>query len=203
MRHRWALAGLLLVAPACAAILGIDEGTPREDGGVDATIDLGTPDVAPFDAVVVDVVAEAEAGPPPLTVPCGDAGPCVVGQTVCCRKGGNNNLSFSCLANSAACTGGTNPQDIPCDRAEVCVALDAGFGPDGAAPVCCADTTTNDSGTFLNRVVCMPQQQCLNTGVQMCTPFPSDGGGFADSGCVAPRTCRASQTYVPGYGICL
>lgn len=202
MRHRWALVALLLVAPACAAILGIDEGTPRGDGGVDATVDEGTPDVAPFDVVVADVV-EAEAGPPPLTVPCGDAGPCVVGQTVCCRHGNNNNLTYACLPDAAACVGGTNPQDIPCDRAEVCIALDAGFAPDGAPPVCCADTTTNDSGTFLNRVVCLQQQQCLNTGVIMCTPFPADGGGNADAGCPLPRTCRASQNYVPGYGICL
>lgn len=202
MRHRWVLAGLLLVAPACAAILGIDEGTPRQDGGApDATVDLGVLDV--FTSDVADVAIEAEAAPPPLTVPCGDAGPCVVGQTVCCRKGGNNNLSWACLPDAAACVGGTNPHDIPCDRAEVCIALDAGFGADGAPPVCCADTTTNDSGTFLNRVVCLQQQQCLNTGNVMCAPFPLDGGGNAEAGCPAPRTCRASQSIIVGYGICL
>ncbi len=198
MRHRWALVGLLLAAPACAAILGIEDGQPRdEDAGVDATVDV-TVD-APVDAN--DGATEAEAAPPPLTVPCGDAGPCVVGQTTCCRKGTNPNFSYTCLADAAACTGGTAPHAIPCDRAEICAALDAG-ATDAGPGVCCADTLTTDAGTSLVKVFCTSQTNCLATGVVMCPVLSTQDAGSAEAGCAAPRLCKPSTVYVPGYNIC-
>lgn len=194
MRHRWALAGLLLVAPACAAILGIDDGTQRGDdaGGFDATVDA-------VDVVAIDVVVEAEAAPPPLTVACGDAGPCVVGQTECCRKGNAPNYGYSCVADAAACTG-TNPKLIPCDRAEICAGVDA--GADAGPAVCCADSFTNDSGTGLTKVFCTSQTACLATGVVMCPVASTSDAGGVEAGCPSPRLCKPSQVIVPGYLIC-
>jgi hypothetical protein len=196
MRHRWALAGILLVAPACAAILGIEDGVPREDAGIDATVDQGAPDVSD-DA---DGALEAEAAPPPLTVPCGDAAACVVGQTTCCRKGTNPNFTYGCVSDAAACTG-TNPKLIPCNRAEVCAALDAGASDAGPA-VCCADSLTTDAGTSLTKVFCTSQATCLGTGFVMCPVASTQDAGSVEAGCVSPRLCRPSTIVIPGYLIC-
>ena len=189
MRHRWLLLALLLVAPACATILGIDEGTPREDASVDATVDLFVPDVAVAD--VADV--ELDAGQ--LSVPCGDAGACVVGQTTCCRKGSNPNFTYSCVAEAGACTG-ANPHLIPCDRAALCAGFDA--GPEGGPPVCCADTTATDAGTVLASVLCLSEKACLATGSIMCSPVVDAG----DAGCPSPKLCKANGSFVSGYNVC-
>jgi hypothetical protein len=198
MRHRWAIVGLMLVTPACAAILGIEDGTPRDDASVDATtVDVGVPEIGP-----PDVAVEAEAGPPPLTVPCGDAGPCIVGVNECCRKGSNPNFTYACVTDASACTG-NNAKAIPCDRAEVCAALNGpDAAPDAAPQVCCADTVTTEAGTSLSKVVCTGQQACLNTGVIMCPPLSGPDAAPSEAGCPAPRLCKPSVVYVPGYYIC-
>ncbi|CAN5350779.1 hypothetical protein BH09MYX1_BH09MYX1_38040 [soil metagenome] len=192
MRLRWALAPALLAAPACAALLGIDDGTLRDDAGLDATVDQLAGDVS------IDVTPEAEAAPPPIVVACGDAG-CAIGESVCCRHGGNANLTYACVTDAATCSGSNNPQLIPCDRAEACASVDA--GADAAPTVCCADSYTNDSGTGLTKVFCTSQTTCLGTGVVMC--ILPDAGDAGSGSCPSPRTCKPSIVIVPGYGICI
>lgn len=189
MRHRWLLLAFVVAAPACATILGIDDGIPREDASVDATVDLTVIDVG------TDVVdAPIDVPPPPLTVACGDAGDCTVGQSICCRRGAVAPFTYACVTDAAACTG-TNPKFIACDKASICAGFDAG---DAGPPVCCADL--NDAGGVLTlaSVFCTGEKACIATGQVMC-PTVSDAG---DSGCTSPRTCKNAPAVLSGYHTC-
>lgn len=100
MRRVWAGAATCIALAACANILGIDDGTPRDydgsiEGGQDAAADAAK-----------DVVVDVPFSP----LSCGASTTCnfAIGQA-CCRTDAS---AYLCVSSAAACTGGTY---IPCD----------------------------------------------------------------------------------------
>ena len=104
------------VAP-CAAILGLDDGTPRTS---DAAVD------APFDAAADarDAGNDAASDAPFSPLSCGNTDCNLAIGEACCRTGAT---SYQCVTSKAACAG----TYIPCDRPSQCPATDAG------AQTCC------------------------------------------------------------------
>ena len=168
------LAATSVAVSACAAILGIDDGTPRTD---DAAVDASQADA---DAAV-DVVVDAGEGGPFVPLKCGQA-TCnfALGQA-CCRTG---STSFVCMDAGVTCSGTL----IECDRPEMCP-------PDDAGPVvCCGDLSDTEAGVVASAVSCKSEALCAySTHAYFC----DDAGE-----CPADASCLQSTVTLPTYLIC-
>ncbi len=159
---RWRFLFLVVASistPACALILGIDDGIPRNvDSGVDAALD------APPDATK-DVTIDGF-----LRLACGQTS-CDLGSgQACCRTGPT---TFDCIDAGATCSGTL----IQCDRPEACPAGDA--GPN----VCCADLVSTEAGVVATSVSCKSEALCIPS--QHAWLCDDAGECFPDaSGCV-------------------
>ena len=169
---------------ACADVLGIDDGQPRDDASVpDVTIDQATPqpdasDAAPFDA--------ADAAPPPMSpLSCGSA-TCNAYVEACCRTGVGTDaaaMSFKCVTDAADCKSNADLL-VTCDRPANCEAQ----GHPG--DVCCAWAPVG--------------QPAKSTG---CAPDCADATVLCDPGddelCKAiGLSCGSSITTIVGFDLC-
>jgi hypothetical protein len=166
-------------AAACANILGIDDGIPR-----DASVDVGMQDASDGDAdAAVDAPPEAPFSPFACgTLTCNFA----LGET-CCEKG---DATFDCVDGSAACKGAGSLY-IPCDGPEQCVG-------DAGAKECCTTDVLTDAGTYVATSV-----SCLTAA--QCTPIPTHYvlcGGDSGADCSDATMCEISVTTLPGFLIC-
>ncbi len=182
---RWSRLTFALVvgcvgAAACADLLGIDNGLPR-----DASVDVDLPDVAAdvTDEKTLDAPVEAPFSP----LACGPTTTCnfALGET-CCRT---SPTAYACVDAAAACKG----TYIPCDRPEQCVGGDAG------PRECCTTDVLTDAGTYVaSSVACASKAQCspIPTHYVLC--------GDDDSGADCPdgTTCTVSTTTLPTFMIC-
>ena len=182
---------------ACASILGIDDGTAREDGGaVDATLDVvsadsgdeGGGDAAP-DAIVdagADVPVDAPKPYSPLS--CGSS-TCNAVTQGCCRTGYGSDASpysYVCVNDAGACTAAA-ALVVPCDRVANCAAQ----GKPGT--VCCA----NRFETKATSVACLAPSACpIDASTILCGP--GDNELCATHG----WTCFESYTTIVGWDIC-
>ena len=170
------LAATSVAVSACAAILGIDDGTPRTD---DAAVDASQGDADA--AAPADAAADAGEGGPLVPLKCGTTS-CnyAVGQS-CCRTG---STSYVCLDAGVTCSGTL----IECDRPEMCPPSDAG------PVVCCADLASTEAGAVATAVSCRLQALCAySTHVYLC----DDAGD-----CLADASCLQSTVTLPTYLIC-
>lgn len=168
---------------ACANILGIDDGIPRQDdASIDAPLDVGGFDSADAGIDVMDAGIDV----PPSPLACGKA-TCNALVEVCCRKGDPLDASgqtFACIGDAAACTNGLV---IVCDQAESCTAL----GHPGEE--CCA--IVPDGGSVATSTGCVASSACK--GAFMCQPG-DDEICNVDAG----QSCKPSTATVVGYDIC-
>ena len=183
MRRRALITGLgLLGAGACANILGIDDGTPRQ-------YDASMPDVSDNADAPPDVGVVVEAGvDAPATSPllCGKS-TCNALAEACCRKGDPLDAStqtFGCITDAAACATGLV---VTCDETTTCDAL--GHSGD----VCCAEVA--DGGSVAIRTRCIPRAQC--NGNIMCQPG-DDEVCDPDAG----QSCQPSISTIVGWDVC-
>lgn len=193
MRQRLLVLGVVVLAAggtACAALLGIDDGIPRDDAGVDVTVDAPvTADAQP------DVVLDAGDGgdatvdaPKPFSpLACGSATCNAVGE-VCCRTGtgGDAGYTYKCLADAGACTG-TAPLTVSCDRAANCAAQGK------VGEICCA----NAYQTAATKVSCSAPSFCpTSTFTIVCGP------GDDEICASVALTCQTSTVTAVGWTIC-
>lgn len=181
MRRRAASALLVLAAAlaACADILGIDDGKPRD---YDASVDTGVVDASSPD------VKETSAPDGPFSpLSCGTGTTCnfAIGEA-CCRTGPT---TYKCVSAPGACTG----TYIPCDRASQCPQ-----NTDAGAMLCCTTDSVNDSGTYVaDTVACLPTAQC--------DPEPQHYilcGDDSGASCPPEAGCQESTTALPPFLIC-
>lgn len=177
---------------ACASILGIDDGIPREDAGV---VDAA-PDVAPVvDSAVPDAGTDADAAadvaidvPKPFSpLPCGSA-TCNAVTQACCRTGagGDGGYAYKCIDDAGACTGNL-PVVVACASSANCTAQ----GKPGN--VCCA----NAYNTAATSVSCTGPSFCpTNTFTILCGP--GDDELCMSSG----LSCASSVATIVGWNIC-
>ncbi len=149
------MCGVLVAASsicACASILGIDDGKPREP---DASIpDVSVPETTP-DVVIVDVGVDVPTSP----LVCGTS-TCNALVEGCCRTSDPADASaysFDCVSDAASCSGGLI---VTCDESANCTAL----GQPGT--VCCA--VVPDGGSVATSTQCLPYLDCF--GAFMCQP---------------------------------
>lgn len=179
---------------ACASILGLDDGLPREDGGLaDVTIDVlpsgdasadATPD-ASADAVA-DVLVDA---PKPYSpIPCGNT-TCNSVTQGCCRTGYGDDASpyaYACVNDAGACKAGGSIV-VGCNSVANCAAQ----GKPGA--VCCANTFQN----LATDVSCVAPSACPDDAATiLCGPGD-------DELCAAHAfACLPSSYTIVGWNIC-
>ena len=194
MRQRVLALGIVALAAggtACAALLGIDDGIPRDDAGADVGLDVAPPSDAGPD---VDPDAKADASDATVDAPkpfsplaCGSATCNAVGE-VCCRTGtgGDAGYVYKCLADASACTG-TAPLTVSCDRAANCAAQGK------VGEICCA----NAYQTAATKVSCSAPSFCpTNTFTIVCGPGD-------DEVCASVAlTCQTSTVTAVGWTIC-
>ena len=179
---------------ACASILGIDDGIPREDGGVgDATtLDVAPADSGPGPDAARDAIADGGFDAPvdvysPMS--CG-GNTCNAVTQGCCRTGNGGDASpyaYVCVNDGGACNG---PAAIVvnCDRGANCAAQ----GQPGS--VCCANVLINAKATG---VTCVPPSACsAEAGTVVCGP--GDDELCASQG----HACLASTVTIVGWKIC-
>jgi hypothetical protein len=170
---------LLLVASACADILGIDDGIPRN-------VDASVPDVFVADVVVLpDVVVDAGIDVPTSPMACGTSS-CNALTEACCRLGDPSDASgetFLCVTDAAACAKGLLATCVGPDN---CTAL----GHPG--DTCCG--IIPDGGGVVTKATCVPAKTC--TGAILCGPGD-------DEACdVDGQTCKPSIASALGFLIC-
>lgn len=174
---------------ACAAILGIDEGIPRDDAGTaDVTFDVAPPVDATAEAApdgASDAIVDVPKPFSPLR--CGSATCNALGQ-VCCRTGagGDAGYAYKCIDDAGACTGNL-PVVVACDRAANCAAQ----GKPGE--ICCANAYSSPA----TKVSCAAPSFCpTNTFTIVCGPGDDEicvGNGLA---------CLSSTVTIVGWDIC-
>ena len=169
---------------ACAEILGIDDGTPRDydASSVDASSDKATLPDASVNDVVVDVPVDVPVSP----LACGTS-TCNALAESCCRRGSFTQAdaeSFACVDSGADCDGGLL---VTCDQPANCAAQ----GHPG--DVCCG--VLPDGGTIATSTACVPQSACK--GVFLCEPGDDEMCKF-DAG----QSCKASASTILGWLIC-
>lgn len=181
---------------ACASILGLDDGTPREDAGpIDATVDVtidvisstdATPDVVAPD-VGPDVAPDAPKPFSPLS--CGSA-TCNAVTQECCRTGYGDDASpyaYGCVSDAGACKSASAIL-VGCDRAANCAAQ----GKPGH--ICCANVVVGDLATA---VTCLAPSACgADAGTIVCGP------GDDELCATQAFTCLASNYTIVGWNIC-
>jgi hypothetical protein len=176
------MCGLLVAASAicaCATLLGIDDGKPRElDSSIaDASAAETTPDV-----VVVDVGVDVPVSP----LVCGTS-TCNAFVEGCCRTSDPSDASayaFDCVSDAASCKGGLV---VTCDESANCTALGH------AGTECCA--VVPDGGSVATSTQCLPYLDCF--GAFMCQPG-DDEVCDPDAG----QSCLPSVSTILGYTIC-
>ena len=180
---------------ACASILGIDDGLPREDGGSDATLDVlagdsggeGGGDATPD--VIADVGADVPVDAPHSPLSCGN-GVCNAVTQGCCRTGAGSDASpydYVCVDDGGVCTGGSAVL-VGCDRAANCTAQ----GKPG--DICCANVPISTKATAERCVA--PSACSISTGTIVCGPGD-------DELCTAQgRSCLPSSVTIVGWDIC-
>ncbi len=183
MRRAWTTLACIGLA-ACADILGIDDGSPRDyDGSVDTgKLDGSVNDVLLIDTKSQDIFVEGAFSP----LSCGSS-TCnfAVGQG-CCRTGAS---TYNCVDGGASSCSGTY---IPCDRPEQCGSGDAG------AEQCCTTDVLNDSGTYVASSV-----GCLAAAA--CQPIPAHYvlcGDDSGVECGDATSCAPSVATLPTFLIC-
>ena len=176
--------GRLLVVAAvvalsgCAAILGIDDGTPRTE---DASADAGLDAVAD---VAEDVMEAAVDHYSPLH--CGSS-TCDFGSgQSCCWDGG---AGYACVAAPSDCT----DIYIPCDRAEQCAQA-----ADAEPHVCCANYADTEAGAIATAVACLPASACT-IGSSRFVLCGDDSGVECEP---ADASCGESTYSLPTFLIC-
>lgn len=185
------LGGSSLLA-ACASILGIDDGIPREDAGV---VDVAQ-EVAPIvDSAPPDAGRDADASadvavdvPLPFSaLGCGSA-TCNAVTQACCRTGagGDAGYVYKCISDAGACTGNL-PVVVNCDRTDNCAAQ----GKPGQ--ICCANALNNPA----TNVACTSPSFCpTNTLTILCGPGD-------DELCMSNGLACLPSTYtIIGWKIC-
>jgi len=125
-----------------------------------------------------------DSAPPVSLIKCEGTGGCHAGSQECCRTGTYPQFSYSCTAIGQC--GGTNPLDIPCDKAANCSNGD----------ICCV---TADQQGIAADISCQPAQNCPpgNGKTWLCDPNASNA--------CPPGTqlrCAPSTMTIPGYNIC-
>lgn len=179
MRRVWVGCSCIALA-ACANILGIDDGTPRNydastEGGDDAAID-----------VPIDVAKDVAVDVPFSPLSCGATSTCnfAIGEA-CCRTGAS---TYACVSGADACAG----TYIPCDRTSQCPATDAG------KELCCTTDILTDAGTYVAQSVgCHPSAQC--------TPIPTHYilcGNDSAADCPPEAGCTPSVSTLPPFLLC-
>jgi len=163
----------------CAAILGIDDGTPRTG---DASADAGG-DAAGDAAGDVREAAADHYSP----LHCGGDASCDFGSgQSCCWDGGDG---FACVGSPQAC----DAIYIPCDRPEQCAQA-----ADAEPNVCCANYADTEAGAVATAVACLPASQC-NSGVQRFVLCGDDSGVECEP---ADASCGPSSYSLPTFLIC-
>lgn len=196
--RRWAwVLGMLAFSgalAACASILGIDDGLPREDGGLaDVTLDVipsgdsggdATPDAS--DGAVADVIVDAPKPYSPLV--CGN-GTCNALAQGCCRTGYGDDASpyaYVCVNDAGACKAG-GAIVVGCDSVASCAAQGK------AGTVCCANGYFNPA----TAVACVAPSACPDDAATMLCG-PGD-----DELCAAHGlACLSSVQTIVGWNIC-
>jgi hypothetical protein len=172
-----ALTAMLLLASACANILGIDDGIPRTMEA--SVLDVGLPDVATD--VMMDAAVDAPFSPLTCdTVTCNFA----IGEA-CCRTGTS---TYTCIDAGDTCSGTL----IPCDRNEQCPPDEAG------ARECCTTDVLTDANTYVaTSVGCMSAAKCspVPTHYVMC-------GDDDAAECPDALGCTVSVNTLPTFLIC-
>ncbi len=173
---------------ACADILGISDGTPRD-------YDSSVPDVASDNTVLPDAFgpdASDAAVDAPIDLPtsplaCGTK-TCNALKEGCCRTGSTTQAdaqAFACVATAGACDGGLF---VTCDEPVNCTAQ--GHPND----VCCA--VLNEAGTIAIGTTCTSAGSCAG-GVFVCEPGDDEMCKF-DAG----QSCKDSVSTIVGWKIC-
>lgn len=163
----------------------VDATTPIDAGGPVIVVDSGPVVV---DSGVPDSGRDAgrDAGPPPRTFRCGQAGSltCVSGQEDCCADfpNGSSRATYSCV-NFGDCT------TVDSVALECATSADCQQGD-----VCCG--YLDNAQSSWNAVVCT--SSCTNQNGLTAYVFCNTSGA---SGCPQGRTCRSSQV-LSGYGYC-
>ncbi|HEX7604367.1 MAG TPA: hypothetical protein VF316_22265 [Polyangiaceae bacterium] len=198
-RSVWVLGVLASSASlaACASILGIDDGIPREDGGLgDATLDVVAGDSGGEGGdATPDAIADAgpdvpvDALEPFSPLSCGNT-TCNAVTQGCCRTGQGSDASpygYVCVDDGGACASNSAVL-VECDRAANCTAQ----GKPGH--VCCANTPLNTKATA---ATCLSPGACgVSVGTILCGPGD-------DELCTAQgRNCLASSVTIVGWDIC-
>lgn len=181
--------GILLVAcssvAACADILGIDDGIPRE---FDASIVDSASDTTTLpDAPVVDVAIDVPVDVPVSPLACGTA-KCNAVNQACCRTGNPSQAdaeSFACVNSPSECDGGLV---VVCDEPANCAAQ----GHPGT--VCCG-VLPDSGGTIATTTACVAPGAC--NGVLLCEPG-DDEMCKLDAG----QGCYPSSATILGWLIC-
>ena len=182
---------------ACASILGVDDGLPREDGGLgDVTLDVIPAGDASGDATGDATLADADAGadvivdaPKPYSpLPCGQD-TCNAVTQGCCRKGDGSDASpytYGCVSDAGACKAGGDIV-VGCNSVANCEAL----GKPGT--VCCANGYYNPA----TAVACVAPSACPDDAATvLCGPGD-------DELCAAlGYSCLSSVQTIGGWNIC-
>jgi hypothetical protein len=179
MRRIYAILGVSLCAVACANILGIDDGIPRnDDASVDAYVDV----MVDVHDAAVDVPPE---GPPFSPLSCGGSTCNFAVGEACCRTGA---AKYACVDAASSCMGGTY---IPCDRPEQCKG-------DAGPRECCTTDILTDAGTYVaTSVACVASAQCspIPTHYILC-------GDNDAADCPDGEGCAQSVNTLPTFYIC-
>ncbi len=171
---------------ACADILGIEDGTPREydasafDAPMDTTV---LPDAKVVDVVSADVPIDVPTSP----LACGTS-TCNALKEGCCRTGSFSQAdaeSFACVPSAAACDGGLF---VTCDEPANCAAQGH------AGDVCCG-VFIDGSTTVAGSTACTTASAC--NGVFVCVPGDDEMCAF-DAG----QGCKPSSATILGWDIC-
>jgi len=163
---------------ACADILGIDDGKPRQ---YDASID------SPAETSPLDVKAN-DAPPPPMSpLVCGTS-TCNAITQACCRTGNPSAAdaqSFACIPSGDTCDGGLL---VVCDEPKNCTAQ----GHPGDE--CCA--LVPEGGSIAYATACVKPGACAANAL-LCEPGDDEMCNFE-----AGQTCAASVATVIGWDLC-
>jgi hypothetical protein len=177
------LLALSIVPCACASLLGVEDGIPRDDASVDGAI----VDSSFVPDVVVDGNKPDTARFSPLS--CGTTTCNAASNEACCRTGTGDDaaaMTFKCVTSAAACDPATSVF-IPCERGSNCASQDAGS-------VCCA------FGSPATSVGCSPT--CVDTGNTVVCDVADNDGGDCPVLEAGPLACLPSQATLVGFTIC-
>jgi hypothetical protein len=141
--------------------------------------DAGGRDGGPADA-------RADRVEPGAVIQCASA-TCAVGSQVCCRSNPAN-PTYACVSSAGCQAPGQMP--IPCDDSKDCAAL----GQPG--DVCCAETDQVTGRA--TQVSCGSAGSCQLQNGRAILCDPND-----PTSCPQPLQCKASQSTLPGYYLCL